>query len=255
MRSRRPANVPPRWMLTFADMMSQLLCLFILLLSFSNMDIAKYKLLAENMQSAFGYQWLVQLSGPYRTGIPSIVGPSHGPVPGVREPPTPVPLMPPPEREAEDPLPPPPAERFRASVTKELAEEILSGQVELEALGSEAVLRFAEAPMFPTGTDSLQSSFLPVLDKVARILSETPGVIQVAGHTDDLPIRTERYRSNWDLSSARAATVVHYLLEHSTIRPERIVALGHADSRPLVHNTSPENRARNRRVEIRISLR
>jgi len=95
-------------------------------------------------------------------------------------------------------------------------------------------------------------STLEILDRVAKALAETNGQLMVSGHTDDVPISTGRYRSNWDLSSARASSVVHYLLKNKLIAPGRISATGYADSRPLVPNNSAENRATNRRVEITI---
>ncbi len=74
--------------------------------------------------------------------------------------------------------------------------------------------------------------------------------VVVAGHTDDIPISTDWYRSNWELASSRAVTVAHYMLENKGVDPGRLVIEGYADTRPLVANTSAENRAKNRRVEI-----
>ncbi|MCB1727006.1 MAG: OmpA family protein, partial [Gammaproteobacteria bacterium] len=77
-----------------------------------------------------------------------------------------------------------------------------------------------------------------------------PGQITVAGHTDNIPISTGRFRSNWELSSARAVTVLHAMLQNRDIAEDRVVVQGLADTRPLVDNDSPQNRARNRRVEL-----
>ena len=100
----------------------------------------------------------------------------------------------------------------------------------------------------------LSSTILPALVKLAKVLAVNKGQILVAGHTDNAPISTARIRSNWDLSTQRAVSVVHYLLEVSIINPARITAQGFADSRPLDPNDTPEHRARNRRVEISVSF-
>ena len=80
------------------------------------------------------------------------------------------------------------------------------------------------------------------------------GQILVSGHTDNSPISTGWFRSNWDLLSARAVSVVHFLITRTAVSPSRITALGVADSRPLVKNDTPENQSRNRRVEISIEI-
>ena len=91
---------------------------------------------------------------------------------------------------------------------------------------------------------------MPILKKINEVLTQTDGLIAVAGHTDNIPISTSRYRSNWELSTSRATSVVHELLRYNTIPPERFVLEGYADTRPLAPNDSAENRATNRRVEI-----
>lgn len=134
-----------------------------------------------------------------------------------------------------------------------LRTEIEEGVVVLERRGDMIVIRFPEQASFPLGSDRLMDAVVPVLEHVKKILADSKGIIVVAGHTDDLAIRTERFRSNWDLSSARAASVVHLLAGEGGIDPARLIAAGHADSRPLVPNDSPEHRAMNRRVEILLS--
>jgi chemotaxis protein MotB len=88
------------------------------------------------------------------------------------------------------------------------------------------------------------------MDRISAVLAAKPGRILVAGHTDDVPISTGRFRSNWELSSARAVTVLHSMLRNNDIDEERIVVQGFADTQPLVDNDSPQHRAMNRRVEL-----
>jgi len=89
-----------------------------------------------------------------------------------------------------------------------------------------------------------------VIDRISDAVVRSPGRVVVAGHTDNVPIYTSRFRSNWELSSARAVTVVHALLMNPGVSEDRVLIEGHADSNPLVPNDSVENRAKNRRVEL-----
>ena len=91
------------------------------------------------------------------------------------------------------------------------------------------------------------------MEKITAAVNDTPGIVHVAGHTDNIPISTDWYRSNWELAAGRAVTVAHFMLEKKGTDPNRIVVQGYADTRPLVLNDSAENRAKNRRVEIIIT--
>ena len=96
----------------------------------------------------------------------------------------------------------------------------------------------------------MNAGFSPVMDKITAAVRESTANVVIAGHTDDIPIRTASYRSNWELSSARSVTVTHEILRDKTIDPKRVVIEGYAETKPLVPNNSSENRAKNRRVEI-----
>ncbi len=131
-----------------------------------------------------------------------------------------------------------------------LANEIAEGTVTVETEASKIIVRIREKGSFPSGRATLNPGFFDVIDRISTALGGTPGKLVVAGHTDDVPISNYRYRSNWDLSAARAVTVVHALLQNPDISPENILVEGHADSHPLVPNDSDDNRAKNRRVEL-----
>jgi chemotaxis protein MotB len=128
--------------------------------------------------------------------------------------------------------------------------EIQEGMVSVETDESRIIVRIREKGSFPSGSAVLNPGFFDVLDRISSALGRSPGQLVVAGHTDDVPISTTRYRSNWELSSARAVTVVHALLENADIDPARVLVEGHADSNPLAPNDSADNRAKNRRVEL-----
>ena len=131
-----------------------------------------------------------------------------------------------------------------------LKDEIADGLVTVEAVEDKIIIRIQEKGSFPSGSADFNPGFLDVIDRISDAVVRSPGRVVVAGHTDDVPIYTSRFRSNWELSSARAVTVVHALLMNPGVSQDRVLVEGHADSKPLVPNDSPENRAKNRRVEL-----
>ncbi len=133
-----------------------------------------------------------------------------------------------------------------------LAPEIEQGLVSVETLGDKIVLRIKEKGSFPSGSSDLKGGFMPVIAKLRDSLNSIEGKVVVAGHTDNVPIKTARFRSNWELSSSRAVTVVHELLENSSLDQKRFAVEGHGDAHPIVPNDTEENRAINRRVELTI---
>jgi chemotaxis protein MotB len=112
------------------------------------------------------------------------------------------------------------------------------------------VVHIMESALFDPGSAELKQRAMEVLDLIADQLTDRPNHIRIEGHTDDTPIRTAVYPSNWELSSARATAVVRYYTENKTIPPGRVSALGYGEFRPVVPNNSIENRAMNRRVDI-----
>ncbi|MGD8429295.1 MAG: MotB family protein [Ectothiorhodospiraceae bacterium] len=265
-----PAGAPP-WMATFADLSTLLLSFFVLLLSFSEMDVHKYKQIAGSLKMAFGVQ-REQFAKDTPKGT-SFVAREF--VPGKPDP-SPLDKI---EQKADDlPQPyldvqqegmpvttqdavsdgnpdPSAADRKQAAENLEkirgiLAEEIRRGLVEVEQLGSRIVIRIRERGSFPSGSAKLIEPFTPVIRKIGKAIQLTDGRVIVAGHTDNVPIRTSRFRSNWELSAARAVTLVLRLEDLSDVNPKRITVEGHADTEPLVPNDTPLHRARNRRVEV-----
>ncbi len=137
-------------------------------------------------------------------------------------------------------------QKFKEALEKEIEE----GLIVVESQYSRIVIRIREKGSFMSGDARLNNDFIPILKKIHNVLLKTDGRIAVAGHTDDVPINTSRYRSNWELSTSRATSVVHELLAPGDMPAERFVLEGYADTKPLEPNDSPTNRARNRRVEI-----
>jgi len=257
------AGLPP-WLATFADLMSLLMCFFVLLLSFSEMDIIKYKQVAGSMKAAFGVQRAVESKiMPKGTSIIAREFSPGKPQPTVineiRQQTT---------DEARDNLdwsqadkkekgegehekdPEPVPDLQQQFIIDSLQAEVNEGLIEIETEPGTTIIRIQEKGSFPSGQAELTTSFTPILGKIAQVLAQTSGNVYVAGHTDDVPISTARFRSNWELSAARSVTMVHELLELSDINPGRFLVEGHADVDPLASNATPEGRALNRRVEI-----
>jgi len=245
----------PAWLATFADLMSLLMCFFVLLLSFSELDLEKYKQVAGSMKFAFGVQ--KEIEADEIPKAESIVKQEFSP--GKPEP-TVLQTIRQQTRMESKPVPRSPEEldqalsdlvaEIRASLSDELANE----ELELDINPDGVTLRVRERDAFPSGSAALQAGFKPVLDKLVGVLNDLEGSIIVSGHTDNVPITTRVFPSNWVLSSARAASVVHHLATADLDDPSRIEIRAYADTRPLTANDTPENRARNRRVEINVAL-
>lgn len=137
--------------------------------------------------------------------------------------------------------------------------QLLSTEIEMDKLMviesvDKVSIIIINGQMFDSGSASLNESYMPLLEKVGQVLTTVPGKIEVIGHSDDQKIFTARYHSNWALSLARANSVVRYLSGNSRIAA-RVTAEGRGDADPMVPNNSKENRAKNRRVEIMLSLK
>lgn len=111
------------------------------------------------------------------------------------------------------------------------------------------IISFSEKSGFRSGSAALEPSMLPILDKIAEIIKKSDSSVHIRGHTDNMPI-SQRYRSNWELSAARAVNTLRYIVEKNKVDPAKIAAAGFGDSRPLFANDTLKNRSRNRRVEI-----
>ncbi|MDT8371481.1 MAG: flagellar motor protein MotB [Gammaproteobacteria bacterium] len=248
----------PAYMGTFADLMSLLMTFFVLLLSFAEMDALKYKMVVKSLDNAFGVQREIAANEiPKGTSIIaqefSPGDPKPTPLKQVRQDTV---------DETRDALKvildkKEAQEEIQKEIEKEAKEfkeildkEISEGLIDVETQLNRIVIRIREKGSFPSGDARLNRAFLPILAKIHNVLALTDGKIAVAGHTDNVPINTPRYRSNWELSTSRATSVVHELLVAGVMPPERFVLEGYADTQPLAPNDTAQDRAKNRRVEI-----
>jgi chemotaxis protein MotB len=241
----------PAWVMTFADLMSLLMCFFVLLLSFSEMDVMKFKQMAGSMREAFGVQRQVKLEDiPMGTSViaqefsPGKADPT--PVDDVRQKTSQEEVNLETAKEVMEQAAEAQAEELRLK----MQQEIEAGLIEVDSQQDKVIIRIKEKGSFSSGTAELDEEFMPILERIRLQIATTPATITVAGHTDDVPIKTFRFRSNWELSSSRAVSVLEQLLKGGGIRPDNTEVKGLADTQPLVPNDSREHRATNRRVEI-----
>lgn len=255
----------PLWLATFADLMSLLMCFFVLLLSFATIDAAKFKKMALSLENAFGVQRDIPATEP-PMGT-SIIAQHFSPA---QTKPTPIEqvkqttnqrttkldvsiedmeeikkqIMESKVAEIEEQ-----SEQIKESLDKEIDQ----GLVSVETDNLKIIIRINEKGSFPSGAAVLKSGFEPVMKKITQAVNDSEGTVHVAGHTDDVPISTDWYRSNWELAASRSVTVAHYMLKNKKTDPKRIVVEGYASTQPLVENSTKKNRAKNRRVEIIIA--
>ena len=261
------------WLVTYGDLMSLLLCFFVLILSMAEIDIIRYKQLADTMSDAFGVQQQLQLesvpkgtsvvSTEFRPGIPdeTIVDVIQQETVDqdknslrIGNPDSPESL----EKDIRDEvltydevMALIKETQLDAEMLRRLLKtEIKEGQIDVESTARTILIRIRERGSFASGSALLNSSFVGVIDKIADALTQIEGRIAVEGHTDNVPINTFSYPSNWDLSASRSVAVVRRMLDIAPLEPTRVTASGFADTRPQAINSTFEGRARNRRVEI-----
>lgn len=143
-------------------------------------------------------------------------------------------------------------DKLTENLVSALESEILSNSLSVSYDADKVVVRFSEASTFTSGSEEIKADMLPIIEKIENVLAQCQGDIIVSGYTDNLPVNSRRFRSNWDLSAARAVSVVHQLIFNNKIDVNRVMAAGRAETNPLADNDNPENRAKNRRVEINI---
>ncbi|MBQ0833543.1 flagellar motor protein MotB [Marinobacter sp.] len=255
----------PAWVVTFADLMSLLMCFFVLLLSFSEIDAMKFKQIAGELSKAFGVQREVPaLEIPQGT---SPIFDKFSPAPPeptlvneIRQTTTDQqPELQTLKSITEEALEAEVNESLEASTSRireVLEDAIEDGRITVEKDQDQhhIVIRIEEKGSFPSGSAELTYEFEGLLLEMANVLADMPGKLTVEGHTDDIPIRTSRFYSNWDLSAARSAAVANVLLATGDVEPTRLAVKGLADTEPRMANISSENRAKNRRVEIIVNM-
>lgn len=209
------------WVMTYGDMMSLLLTFFVLIVSFSSMQEAKFKDAAMSLRKAFGV--MVQPEAVIEFNDP---------------------LMP-----RYETTPPEQLLFEMRELEKALLEEQAAEQVQMEFTPDGVLFRIAAPVMFdPAGTTILPESHA-ILSRLSEFLAKLPGEVRVEGHSDATPISTALFPSNWELSAARAGAVARYFQERG-VAPDRLAATGYGEHRPIADNATAAGRRQNRRVEV-----
>ncbi|MCC7416251.1 MAG: OmpA family protein [Acidobacteria bacterium] len=235
MRLRRGAIVRPprdRWLIPYADFITLLFALFTTLYASSAVDSAKLLPIAEGLQRAFeadrsGGDGVGVLPGgaSIRPGGTGVLPAGEGGV---------------------DPA----AVSTRELIRRGLADDVRAGRVEISEDARGTIVSIPEAGAFAVGSADLSPDLEAVLGRVAAILGGTSDAVRIEGHTDDTPIHTVRFDSNWELSTARATRVVQFFIDRTGLQPSRLSAAGYGEFRPRAGNATPEDRAHNRRVDL-----
>ncbi|GBU24354.1 flagellar motor protein MotB [Fibrobacteria bacterium R8-3-H12] len=220
-----PPPGAPAWMNTFTDMTTLLLTFFVLLLSMATFDPVKMNSLSESLQGAFG------ILDTYPTVpihpviyVPKKSGDEQKKKQSLKD-----------------------AEKIKNVIQNKKLDDAV--KVEVTEKGIAILLR--DPVGFASGSADLKDQGKDILNDISDVIKSNSDLkIRVEGHTDDVPIHSNRYRSNWELSSARSLSVVQLLSGQTGIHPQNMSAVGYGEYRPMVPNSSPENRAKNRRIQI-----
>ena len=262
-----------RWLVSYADFITLLFAFFVVMYSVSSVNEGKYRVLSDSLTAAFR-------SAPHSMA-PVQVGegkPAHAPgeipLPGspslisLPVPTLSAPVAPPvPERKPvdkkspekptqapDDELPPPTrAEQAMGAIADRII-KAMSGMIRDDLINVRRDTRWLEVEikssiLFPSGSARLADAAFPMLEELAKILAPFPNPIHVEGFTDNVPIRTLQFLSNWELSAARAASVVHLFTDYG-VEPGRMAAIGYGEYKPIGDNATPDGRAQNRRVVL-----
>ncbi|WP_416151516.1 flagellar motor protein MotS [Salipaludibacillus sp. HK11] len=243
-RQSREEKGAPKWMVTFSDMMTLILVFFILLFSMSVVDAQKFQAIADSFQDRAVFDF-----------YPSII-PFDNPAEDreIKEDPF--------EQEAD------PFESFIEMDEDEISEQLdelleevteyletndLTEQISASRDDRGVVLVLQEQALFESARAEIIDEAEPFLGKVGELLSTIPNMVKVEGHTDSRPISTRQFPSNWELSGARASSVIRFLIDDKDLEAGRFLAVGYGDTRPVAPNTSADNLQQNRRVVLVIS--
>lgn len=231
-----------RWLVSYADFITLLFAFFVVMYSISQVSEGKYRVLSESLLNAFDASDKKASS----SNLSPIELPGNPTNPEVIKPLTEE------QETAENYATPREFDRIEQQLTTQLDDLIKNDLVTVKKSRDWLEIDLRSALLFESGSDRLAASASLVLGEIADTLHNNQHLIAVRGHTDNIPIDTVRFRSNWELSAARAVSVVR-LLQSLNIVPERLSAQGHGEFQPVASNDTTEGRAKNRRVTVAIS--
>ncbi|MEN1968190.1 flagellar motor protein MotS [Lentibacillus sp. N15] len=239
-------NGAPKWMVTYSDMVTLILVFFILLFSMSQIDQVKFDAVSESFRNRMIFDFYpspVPADNPTESTSVQESGKNSNEFQNPTE------LKNRNDRDddesSEDSL-----DTLTQDVEKYLEKNNLKNVISANRTERGVVLVLQESILFDTGEAVILDSGKPFLNKIGSLLKKLPNAVKVEGHTDSRSISNYRYPSNWELSSARASSVIRYLISENQFDKARFSSVGYGDTRPVVPNTSEKNWSKNRRVEI-----
>lgn len=257
-RKEEPQQISKEWMNTFADLMNLLLCFFVLLFAMSTVDVQKFEAIAASFSESFS----IFTGGAISIGDGMLMGQGVSQLSELDKYINSVGKEAENEEETDEikelqkkveEASLAESERLSERIEEAIEENQLKDDIELDFTSQYVQLTIKGAILFNSGSAMLKEDSIPVVEKVALILERyAENVIEIEGHTDNVPINTYRFANNSELSNARALAMFHYLLENTALEPSHIKHSGRGEYVPIADNTTPEGRAKNRRIEIRI---
>jgi chemotaxis protein MotB len=218
-----------RWLVSYADFITLLFAFFVVMYSISSVNEGKFRTVSDSIKAA-----LNPIVSPPNTAVPFTIGQNKAvtvnpTIDNIKE----------------------PAVRRLRQIMRSIKNETQLEIIQLKELtNGDIVLTLPDTVLFRPGEAVLRPEARPFIQAISEVLIELDRHVRVEGHTDSVPISTVQFPSNWELSATRAVTVVRTLSEQYGLQADHLTAVGHADSRPITDNLTPEHRAKNRRVEI-----
>lgn len=222
-------NNSERWLLTYSDLITLLMIFFVVMYALSNVDVAKYKQISESLRVAMGGGKTI-IGSEDTANVSSEIKPINDNQTSETE-------------KAK-------MEELKKSVDKYLQQNGLSESVSTKIDERGLVVSINDTLFFDTGKADIKPEFAKKLIEIGKILNQINNYVRIEGHTDNVPIKTSEYNSNWQLSAARAANVTELLVNQAGIAPQKLSAIGYGEFRPISDNTSEAGKAKNRRVDI-----
>ena len=230
-----------RWLVSYADFITLLFAFFVVMFASSQTDKSKAQMVSDSVKEALQKGGVQAAVHEILGGTVDEKGKGNAQMkgPGGSEPKN-VPA----QTQAAELLP------SLHYLTAELDREIKAGKIEVHLEPRGLVLSLKQAAYFPSGGDAVAAETAASIEKIATAIRDLPNQVRLEGHTDSVPIHTDRFRSNWELSAARSIAMLELFSTKYRIPHERLAIAGYADTVPIAPNDTEENRARNRRVDI-----
>jgi chemotaxis protein MotB len=244
LRQYRSRVTHDRWLVSYADFITLLFAFFVVLFAASKADQKKQILVSRSIDSAFRSFGVLPVPGTATQGGANEVNGLSDEEPAIRSSALTEETLLSPGNVEED------FDHIRRELEQKLSEQIALQTVSIQMGRDGLVISLREAGFFRSGSAAPKEESIGTLREIAASLDRTAYNVRVEGHTDNIPIHTEEFDSNWELSSARATRIARIFLESKAIAPERLSAAGYAEFHPAASNSSAEGRAQNRRVDL-----